>query len=194
MLLRGPSLFGAPRFHGARAGAATTGDGQGRGLTANAVLEGASSDPGRVRHDAVRFAREKSRWRMPFAKSSVRLRARRSTFEYRSIGAAKYWKSWFRVRSFPRHTDRSDMAVEFESRLDRRQAAAFLTARGYRTAPATLAKLACVGGGPTFESFGRKPLYLEADLLSWAKSKTTGPRRSTSDPGGRPFRGQWLSR
>src|ERR1700739_4312057 len=78
------------------------------------------------------------------------------------------------------------MAVESESRLDRRQAAAFLTARGYRTAPATLAKLACIGGGPTFESFGRKPLYREAELLAWAKAKTTGPRRSTSDPGAKP--------
>jgi len=66
------------------------------------------------------------------------------------------------------------MAVEFESRLDRRQAAAFLTARGYRTAPATLAKLPCIGGGPTFESFGRKPLYREAELLAWARGKTTG--------------------
>src|SRR6202008_4213882 len=35
---------------------------------------------------------------------------------------------------------RSDMDVEFECRLDRRQAAAFLTAPGYCTAPATLAK------------------------------------------------------
>jgi len=93
-----------------------------------------------------------------------------------------------------RHTDRLDMAVEFECRLDRRQAAAFLTARGYRTAPATLAKLACVGGGPTFESFGRKPLYREADLLAWAKAKTTGPRRSTSDPGERPSSEERLSR
>jgi hypothetical protein len=75
------------------------------------------------------------------------------------------------------------MAAEFEFRLDRRQAADFLTARGYRTAPATLAKLACIGGGPMFESFGRKPLYREADLLAWARAKTTGPRRSTSDPG-----------
>ena len=75
------------------------------------------------------------------------------------------------------------MAVEFEQRLDRRQAAAFLTARGYRTAPATLAKLASIGGGPTFQSFGRKPLYREADLLAWAEARTTGPRRSTSDPG-----------
>ena len=73
---------------------------------------------------------------------------------------------------------------EFDCRLlDRKQAAAFLTERGYRTAPATLAKLACLGGGPIFESFGRRPLYREADLLAWAKAKTTGPRRSTSDPG-----------
>ena len=89
---------------------------------------------------------------------------------------------------------RSDMDVEFECRLDRRQAAAFLTARGYRTAPATLAKLACIGGGPTFESFGRKPLYREADLLAWARGKTTGPRRSTSDPGGGLSSGERLSR
>jgi len=75
------------------------------------------------------------------------------------------------------------MAVEFEQRLDRRQAAAFLTDRGYRTAPATLAKLASIGGGPTFQSLGRKPLYREADLLAWAEARTTGPRRSTSDPG-----------
>ena len=75
------------------------------------------------------------------------------------------------------------MAVEFECRLDRRQAAAFLTERGYRTAPATLAKLASIGGGPTFVSFGRKPLYREADLVEWAQARTTGPRRSTSDAG-----------
>lgn len=75
------------------------------------------------------------------------------------------------------------MNKDFEYKLDRKQAAQFLTERGYRTAPATLAKLACIGGGPTFESFGRKPLYQEADLLAWARARTTGPRRSTSDPG-----------
>ena len=87
---------------------------------------------------------------------------------------------------FPKRRIRSDMAAEFERRLDRRQAADFLSARGYRTAPATLAKLACIGGGPTFESLGRKPLYREADLIEWARAKTTGPRRSTSDPGAVP--------
>jgi hypothetical protein len=75
------------------------------------------------------------------------------------------------------------MVYEYERRLGRKEAAQFLTDRGYRTAPATLAKLACLGGGPTFHSFGRKPLYREADLIAWAEARTTGPRRSTSDPG-----------
>ena len=73
--------------------------------------------------------------------------------------------------------------MDIECRLDRKEAAAFLTSHGYRTAPATLAKLACIGGGPPFESFGRRPLYREEDLIAWAQSRTTGPRRSTSDPG-----------
>lgn len=80
------------------------------------------------------------------------------------------------------------MIIDHERRLDRKQAAQFLTALGYRTAHATLAKLACIGGGPTFQSFGRKPLYREADLVAWAEAKTTGPRRSTSDPGPRAQR------
>ena len=68
-----------------------------------------------------------------------------------------------------------------ERQLDRRQAAQFLTDHGYRTASATLAKLACLGGGPVFRSFGRKPLYSAPDLLAWAQSRTTGPGRSTSE-------------
>src|SRR6266446_5949042 len=85
------------------------------------------------------------------------------------------------------------MAMESECRLDRRQAAAFLTARGYRTAPDAGEFSQGRGRGRTFESFGRKPLYREADLLAWAKAKTTGPRRSTSDPGVGPSSGDELS-
>ena len=95
---------------------------------------------------------------MPFAKLSVRLGIRRRHFRKSRVSARQKIVVRRRAEVFRRDTDRSDMAVEFESRLDRRQAAAFLTVRGYRTAPATLAKLACIGGGPTFESFGRKPL------------------------------------
>jgi hypothetical protein len=77
------------------------------------------------------------------------------------------------------------MVDDYECRLGRKEAAKFLTERGFKTAPATLAKLACIGGGPPFASFGRRPLYREADLLAWAQGRTTGPRRSTSDPGTR---------
>ena len=68
-----------------------------------------------------------------------------------------------------------------EPRRDTRQAAAFLTDNGYKTAPATLNKLRCVGGGPEFELFGRRPIYSETSLLEWARARTTSARRSTSD-------------
>jgi hypothetical protein len=70
-----------------------------------------------------------------------------------------------------------------EVRLDTRQAAAFLTDRGNTIAPATLNKLRCVGGGPKFEVFGRRPLYTETWLLEWIRARTSGPHRSTSDRG-----------
>lgn len=73
------------------------------------------------------------------------------------------------------------MHTETERRLTRSEAAAFLTERGYRVAYATLNKYATVGGGPVFESFGRRPLYKPADLLAWVASKTTAPRRHTSE-------------
>ena len=75
------------------------------------------------------------------------------------------------------------MTSEILRRLSRREASEFLTAHGFKTAPTTLAKLACIGGGPIFESFGRRPLYREAELLEWARRRTTGPRRSTTDKG-----------
>jgi hypothetical protein len=73
------------------------------------------------------------------------------------------------------------MHPENERRLNRAEAAAFLSERGYRVAYATLNKYATVGGGPSFESFGRRPLYKPTDLLAWVASKTSGPRRSTSE-------------
>jgi hypothetical protein len=54
------------------------------------------------------------------------------------------------------------MVQDCDRLLGRKDAAQYLTERGYKTATATLAKLACLGGGPTFHSFGRKPLYREA--------------------------------
>jgi hypothetical protein len=70
--------------------------------------------------------------------------------------------------------------MKLDTRLDTLQASAFLTELGYKTAPATLNKKRCVGGGPEFELFGRRPLYTEKALLEWVQARTTPPLRSTS--------------
>lgn len=67
-----------------------------------------------------------------------------------------------------------------EKFLDRIAAAAFLTEQGFRTAPRTLAKLACIGGGPVFHRFGRAAVYQPTDLLAWAESRLSQPMTSTS--------------
>ena len=60
------------------------------------------------------------------------------------------------------------------------EAAAFLTERGFNTAPATLEKLRSVGGGPAFTKFSRFPRYAEEDLIVWAEGKQTPKVTSTS--------------
>ena len=65
--------------------------------------------------------------------------------------------------------------------LTRPQAAAALTAAGYSTAPATLATKATRGGGPPYRTYSSRALYQWADLLAWAESRTSAPRRSTSE-------------
>jgi hypothetical protein len=68
-----------------------------------------------------------------------------------------------------------------ERRLTRREAANFLTERGYAVASTTLAKYSVIGGGPAYEKFGRKPLYTETGLLAWVASKTSAPQRHSSE-------------
>jgi hypothetical protein len=87
-----------------------------------------------------------------------------------------------------------------EPRLRRKSAADFLTEQGYPTSPATLEKMASIGGGPVFELYGRIPLYKPDNLLVWARSRLSPPRLTrrflmdgTPDPGwkarpGRPRR------
>jgi hypothetical protein len=65
--------------------------------------------------------------------------------------------------------------------LTRREAAQWLTERGFRTAEASLAKAATVGGGPTYRKFGRKPLYYVKDLEAYVAGRLSRPRRSTSE-------------
>jgi len=61
--------------------------------------------------------------------------------------------------------------MDDDKHLDTAQAAEFLTARGYRTAPATLTKLRSVGGGPEFALWGRHPIYTPPALLAWAAER-----------------------
>ena len=69
--------------------------------------------------------------------------------------------------------------------LRRRAAAEYLREqRGIPCGEKTLAKLACIGGGPVYRLFGRIPLYTRFDLDAHADSKLGKPVRSTSEYGG----------
>jgi hypothetical protein len=67
-------------------------------------------------------------------------------------------------------------------RLRRKLAARYITEHwGIPLTSATLAKLACVGGGPRFRKAGRTPLYEPADLDEWARAKLSRLVCSTSE-------------
>lgn len=69
-------------------------------------------------------------------------------------------------------------------RLRRWEAVDYLeTVHGLPTTVATLAKLACVGGGPSFQKMGRIVLYPVVELDRWAKGRISATRRHTSDSG-----------
>ncbi len=66
-------------------------------------------------------------------------------------------------------------------RLRRADASRYLHAtHGVIRAPATLAKLACLGGGPVFVKFNHVPLYDPADLDAWVASRMSAMLRNTS--------------
>lgn len=67
------------------------------------------------------------------------------------------------------------------ARLKRREAAEALNSAGYPISPATLATMACRGGGPIYRCFGKTVIYRWGDLLEWAEQRMSAPRRSTSE-------------
>lgn len=67
--------------------------------------------------------------------------------------------------------------------LNRREAAAYVRAKGLPCAPSTLSKLATIGGGPKFRKFSRNVVYVATDLDAWIESRLSGPKTSTCDPG-----------
>ncbi|GJD90758.1 hypothetical protein BHAOGJBA_4300 [Methylobacterium hispanicum] len=73
-------------------------------------------------------------------------------------------------------------AAETGPKKRRVAAAQYIVDRhGIPCSPKTLAKLACVGGGPAFYKAGRIPLYADADLDAWAASRLSRRVTSTSE-------------
>jgi hypothetical protein len=69
-------------------------------------------------------------------------------------------------------------------RLRRSEASAYLKEKhGIVRTPATLAKYACVGGGPKFQHVGRVPHYTPTELDAYADSILSPLKSSTSDRG-----------
>jgi hypothetical protein len=62
----------------------------------------------------------------------------------------------------------------------RAQAADYLKSKGIRTSVATLAKLACKGGGPKFRRDGRFVVYHAEHLDEWADRKLSPVVENTS--------------
>jgi hypothetical protein len=66
--------------------------------------------------------------------------------------------------------------------LRRAEAATYIQSTyGFPCSQQWLAKLAVLGGGPTYQKAGRTPLYAPDDLDAWANSRIGKPQQSTSD-------------
>ena len=65
-------------------------------------------------------------------------------------------------------------------RLRRCEASTYLALRhGVTLAPATLAKMACAGGGPAFQRMNRSPLYSTEELDRWVAARLGAPTSNT---------------
>jgi hypothetical protein len=59
--------------------------------------------------------------------------------------------------------------------------AAALSELGYPGTKATLATLACRGGGPLYRRFGKRVLYRWSDLRDWAAARCGAAIRNSSE-------------
>lgn len=68
-----------------------------------------------------------------------------------------------------------------KTRYTRPEAAEYLAAaHGITRSPATLAKLATIGGGPEFRKFNAGVVYDRASLDEWVAGKLSLPKASTA--------------
>ena len=66
-----------------------------------------------------------------------------------------------------------------EQRLSRDEAAVALTAAGYPITASTLQTYACRGGGPDFDRFNGRPIYVWGPTLRWAEGRRRAPLRQS---------------
>jgi hypothetical protein len=78
--------------------------------------------------------------------------------------------------------DNLPLPLALPTYLRRADAARYIrTTYGIPCGPTTLAKYACVGGGPAFRKAGKFPIYSKDDLDAWANQRLGKPVRSTSE-------------
>jgi hypothetical protein len=65
--------------------------------------------------------------------------------------------------------------------LTRPEAANYCTEKGLKVSPATLQKMATLGGGPLYQRFGTRAVYTRPNLDAWVAEKLGTPIRSTSE-------------
>jgi hypothetical protein len=63
---------------------------------------------------------------------------------------------------------------------DTAAASGWLAERGIRRSPAYLRKLRCVGGGPAFRMFNKRPVYDENALAEWVAERLSPRFHSTA--------------
>lgn len=71
--------------------------------------------------------------------------------------------------------------METKTYLRRSEAARYLQERYGAYTAETLAKLACVGGGPLYRKMGPYPVYEPAHLDAWAEARMSKPVTSTAE-------------
>jgi hypothetical protein len=68
-----------------------------------------------------------------------------------------------------------------DARLLRRPLAEALSAAGFPIAAATLATLACRGGGPLYMTFNGRAVYRFGDALEWAQSRMSASHATAAE-------------
>jgi hypothetical protein len=73
-------------------------------------------------------------------------------------------------------------SLDLNDLMSRGQTARYLSERGVKVAPATLAKHACWGtDSPPFRRVGRRVVYLRTEVDRWLREKLSPPFGSTAE-------------